>query len=120
LALTASATDAFRSPSAPLVVAELLSTKRYFDNEHTKSTEFLNQATEAIADALENVLTTPGTVVREPLVKEYDSTAIDHRQAADVAAGWARELLELADLRALARAFERVLMNGSDNSGVRR
>jgi hypothetical protein len=108
-----STTDAFRSPATPLVVAELLSTTRYFDNEHAKSTEFLNQATDAIADALENVLTTPGTVVREPLVKEYDSTAIDHLQAADVAAGWARELLELADLRALARAFERVLMNGA-------
>jgi hypothetical protein len=108
-----STTDAFRSPATPLVVAELLSTMRYFDNEHAKSAEFLNQATDAIADALENVLTTPGTVVREPLIKEYDSTAIDHLQAADVAAGWARELLELADLRALARSFERVLMNGA-------
>jgi hypothetical protein len=109
----ASTTDIFRSPATRLVVAELLATTRCFDNEHAGSTELLNEASDAIAGALEGVLATPGMVRSEPLVKEYDSAAIDHLQAADVAAGWARELLELTDLRALARAFERVLMNGA-------
>jgi hypothetical protein len=105
--------DVFRSPAAPLVVAELLSISRVFDEEHPKSASLLNEATAAIADCLEQILPVSGTMTRGPLVTEYNSSSIDHIQAADVAAGWARELLELGDMRALARAFSRVLLNGA-------
>jgi hypothetical protein len=126
--------DVFRSPAAPLVVAELLSVTRVFDEEHPESVAFLNEATDVIAKSLEQRLPTFGarlsdpvaeiannfgqslptyrTILPGPLVQEYSSDAIDHVQAADVAAGWARELLELGDMRALARTFSRVLLNG--------
>jgi hypothetical protein len=47
----------------------------------------------------------PGT-----LVQEYKSDSIDHLQAAAVASGRARELLELGDMRTLAWTFSRVLL----------
>jgi hypothetical protein len=105
-------TDVFRSPATPLVVAELLSTGRVFDVEHAESAALLNEVSDAIADSLASVLPVSGIIAGKPLVAEYDSKAFDHLQAADIAAGWARELLELGDERALARAFKRVLLNG--------
>jgi hypothetical protein len=107
-----STADVFRSPATPLVVAELLSTSRGFDVEHAKSVDLLNEAADAIATSLEHVLPVSGTISKQPLVKECDSLAIDQIQAADIAAGWARELFELGDMRALARAFDRVFLNG--------
>ncbi len=107
-----STTDVFKSPGASLVFRELLSTQRGFDNEHPKSTVVLNEAAETIAGALKNVLTSPGKTTENLLVKEYDSRDIDFLQAADIAAGWAHELVALGDERALGYTFGRVIING--------
>lgn len=104
--------DAFRSPASPLVVAELLSTGRAFDQEHEASVKFLNESVEVIAQHLEEAIPISGVLSDQPLITEVDSRAIDHIQGADIAAGWARELLDLGDERALARRFQRVLVNG--------
>jgi hypothetical protein len=45
--------------------------------------------------------------------REVDSRAINEIRAADVAAGWAREILELGDLRSIAATFRRVYFNGA-------
>lgn len=47
------------------------------------------------------------------LIRELDSRSINHIQAADIAAGWARETLELTDERALAHTFEKLWVNGN-------
>jgi hypothetical protein len=46
-------------------------------------------------------------------VEEVASTNIDHIQAADVAAGWAREILETSDAETLTKTFEGVIVNGN-------
>jgi hypothetical protein len=61
---------------------------------------------------LEPELPTIGTLAPEPLVTEYDSTAIDELQASDIAAGWAREMLETGEPKTLGSRFERVWLNG--------
>ena len=44
-------------------------------------------------------------------LQEFDSRAVDHIQAADISAGWAKELLDLNGERALPNTFERVVVN---------
>jgi len=110
---SATSTDLFRQPAHRLVLCELLSTERIFDEEHPRSAAFLNKAVDVIAERLESVLPISGSIVDRPLVREYDSRAVDHIQAADIAAGWARELLDLADERAVAGRFARVIVNGT-------
>jgi hypothetical protein len=135
--------DLFRLPTARAAMKQLLSTSRHFDEEHAKSAAVLNEASDIIAESLEDAyngtycladgsvvgygaVTTSGTVTaawsvgtspislaKKPLVTECGSTSIDHLQAADIAAGWAREMLETGDTRALARFFRRVLVNGA-------
>jgi hypothetical protein len=104
--------DVFKSPRTSVVFRELLSTQRGFDIEHLKSVSVLNDAAETIASALGDVLTLPEKLIDNPLVKEYDSRDFEYLQAADIAAGWARKLVALGDIRALGYRFGRVIING--------
>jgi len=104
--------DAYGYARRTVVLRELLSTERGFDKEHPRSVAVLNEAADAIAEALEGALLLPGGVSDRPLVREYSSRDVDQLQAADVGAGWAHELLALGDERALLAAFGRVLLNG--------
>lgn len=108
----ASTTLVFRSPLAKVVLAELLATRRVFDNEHVRSLAVLNRASERIAAALATRLSSDDDRFWSPLVSEADSKSYFELQAADVAAGWAREMLETNEPRALANKFERVWLNG--------
>ena len=104
--------DLFRAPLARVLLAELLATERNFDNEDPKTATLLNQAADEIANALGDQLPIVGTISDKPLVREVDSRGIDEVQAADVAAGWAREVLETNDATTLGARFERVWING--------
>jgi hypothetical protein len=101
--------DAFHSPLSCEMLREVLSTSRTFDQEDDRSAEVLNRASEAIAEHLRDELP---CVSDQPLVQEQDSRAIDHLQAADIAAGWAREIIDAGGVRALGAVFERVWVNG--------
>jgi len=104
--------DMFRSPLARVCLAELLSTERTFDQENPKTIQVLNKVADEIALALGEQLPLAGKLTTAPLVKEVDSRAIDELQAADVAAGWAREILETSEAETLGQRFERVWING--------
>lgn len=105
--------DLLLSPLRDLVLREVLSTARAFDQEHQPSTAILNEASDVIASSLrqsawfETIETS-----NQPLVAEYTSRDIDHLQAADFAAGWAGDILEYQGVRALANSFRRVIVNG--------
>lgn len=106
-------TAIFSSPRLTrIVLPEVLATSRSFDTEFPTSTALLNEASEVIAAALEATMPTIGTLSTEPLVREVDSHGIDALQASDVAAGWAREMLETGGSRVLGTCFERVWING--------
>ncbi|MBX3233595.1 MAG: hypothetical protein KIT84_11365 [Labilithrix sp.] len=109
----ASTRDVFRSPLAKVLLTELLSIERVFDEEEPSTLAVLNAAADEIAANLQ--ATIPSfTVSDQPLVKEVSSRAVDELQAADLAAGWARELLDLdPSFRRLADKFERVVLNGT-------
>lgn len=92
--------------------AGLLSTERVFDSEHPKTAAVLNEVVTVISTKLSEAWPLTPLVARTPLIKEVDSRGIDHLQAADMAAGWAREMLETGSLRALADKFEHVWVNG--------
>jgi hypothetical protein len=105
-------TDSFRLGQTQPVLQELLATQRTFDEEHPRSAEVLNEASDTITDALKTALLLPGEVSDQPLVREFRSSDIDHLQAADIAAGWAHELLALGNESALLATFGRVIVNG--------
>lgn len=105
-------TERFRKPGSLLVFLELLATQRGFDEEHPKSAQVLNEASETIASALEEALMLPGGITNEPLVREFNSRDIDVLQAADIASGWAHELVALGNENALGQTFWRVILNG--------
>jgi hypothetical protein len=108
-----STSDALRSPRlARVILPELLSTARIFDVEHPVSVDMLNDAVDLIASAVEAVYPDLDRTSDKPLVIETDSRGYNELQASDVAAGWARELLELVDAQALGARFERVWLNG--------
>lgn len=100
------------SPAASLVFRELLSTQRGFDEEHLPSVNVLNEAAEVMATALSEALMLPGELSSQPLVREFSSRDIDAIQAADIAAGWAHEVVALGNERALGATFGKVLVNG--------
>lgn len=105
--------DALKSPRlARVILPELLSTARFFDTEHPVSIDMLNEAVNVISSAVEDVFPDFDRKSDKPLVIETDSRGYDELQASDVAAGWAREMLELADVRVLGAQFERVWVNG--------
>lgn len=105
-----STVDTYRSPLAKVILHEILSTERVFDVENPKTIEVINEITEAIASQLSDDF--PLLKVEKPLAREMDSHKINHLQAADIAAGWAREILELNDNRSLCNTFENVWING--------
>lgn len=115
--------DVYRSPLAPVILRELMSVSRQFDEEHPASAGLLNRASDEIglfiASKLRPMVTPPGMepyaipIPILPLVEEVASTNIDHIQAADVAAGWAREILEMSDAETLTKTFEGVIVNGN-------
>lgn len=109
---TSTTCDVFRSPLARVLLAELLATERNFDNENPKTIQVLNRMADEIAVSLGKQLPLAGKITDQPLVKEVDSRAIDEIQAADIAAGWAREILETNDPKTLGYRFERVWING--------
>ena len=102
--------DVLLSPLRQVLLLELLHTTRIFDAEHPRSTDILNEAASAVANGMADTL--PVWPQGTSLVREVDSRAIDEIQAADIAAGWARELAELGDLRSLGGTFRRVYVNG--------
>lgn len=109
--------DVFASPLANVLLTELLQTTRHFDVEHPKTLPVLNRAASVVAEALEpqldslNVLNQPTPRV---LVHEVQSHSVDQLQAADIAAGWARSILDLTDTpHDLGARFERVWWNGT-------
>jgi hypothetical protein len=100
--------DAFTSPLAPLVLTEVLASHRTFDVESPKTLEVLNDASDVIAAALGPAIETSS----EQLVRECSSRELDQLQAADIAAGWAREIIDLGEQRTLTSRFEVVWLNG--------
>jgi hypothetical protein len=100
--------DAFTSPFAPVVLTQVLASQRTFDIEAPKTLDVLNHASEAIAAALGPTIKTSS----EQLVRECSSAELDQLQAADIAAGWARELIDLGEQRTIASRFEFVWVNG--------
>jgi hypothetical protein len=71
-----------------------------------------NDAVNVIASAVEEAYPDFDEMSDRPLVIETDSRGYDELQASDVAAGWAREMLDLTDARSLGAQFERVWVNG--------
>ena len=106
-------TDVFRSQrAARLILPEVLATARHFDVENKRTTDLLNSAVNAIAESFSEALDGAEEISDQPLVIESDSRGYDEIQAADISAGWAREMLELGDPHSLATRFERVWLNG--------
>jgi hypothetical protein len=104
--------DEYRLSQEGVLIQELASTVRIFDKEHPKSAELLNTAiTYIIRGVAESY---PLWQVERPdtFIKEYDSRVVSEIQAADIAAGWAREILDVANPKALCERFERVWLNG--------
>ena len=105
--------DVFNSPLARVLLAEMLSTERVFDVEHQQSVKVINRAAENIASALEAMPSLRIDRWKLPIAREDDSRARAQMQAADIAAGWARSLLDHADgPESLANRFQRVIVNG--------
>lgn len=86
---------------------------RAFDIEHEKSIPILNELVDKVARAarLPTFVVSRG---REKPVSEEASHLTDHMQAADLAAGWAADLLLATNgnYRALAKQFRWVGVNG--------
>jgi hypothetical protein len=103
--------DVFGDPLARVMLSELLATPRGFDIEAPNTLPVLNEAAQVIARAVSQGVAS-GEIGPAQLVREVDSRARDELQAADVAAGYARELLEIGGENALPSRFERVWING--------
>jgi hypothetical protein len=104
--------DVIRSPLARVLLYEVIATQRMFDKEHPRSADLLDHAVQQIAETMLDDLPVWENGGEERRIQEVDSRAIDEIQAADITAGWARELLELGNLRGLADRFGRVYVNG--------
>jgi len=87
---------------------------RVFDVEHPKSIPILNEFSERLAHAVGIPHSVSRAIRRKGIVSEAGSHDIDHIQAADLAAGWAVDLLTLTngDYRTLAQRFAWVGVNG--------
>ena len=104
--------DLFDSPLGQVMLAEVVCTLRNFDQESPKTVDLLNEVASEITACVSRLL--PGELAAgpKPWVRELNSRDIDELQAADIAAGWARELIDLSNTRALGQTFERVWLNG--------
>ena len=85
-----------------------------FDVEHPRSLPILNEFSERLAHAAGVPHSISRVLRRNGIVSEGKSQDIDHIQAADLAAGWAVDLLTLTngDFHALAQRFAWVGVNG--------
>lgn len=90
-----------------------------FDTEHAKSLPLLNELVGQIAQASGIPRGLASALTSKLPVREASSTASDHIQAADFAAGWAGDLLVATnnDFRALARQVRWVTLNGVSIAG---
>ena len=104
--------DEIRLSQEGILIQELASTVRIFDEEHPKSAELLNKAIKYIIKGIEENYPLWQTSKPDTFVREYDSRAVSEIQAADIAAGWAREISDAANPDALCTMFERVWYNG--------
>jgi hypothetical protein len=109
--------DSF-DPGVSLNVARMaLDTEAQFDSEHAKSIDVLNEALDDLEAAmppfpqLRTFYFDPRSAAKRRVL-EARSEDLDEIQAADMAAGWARDILLHDDYRGLARRFERVSVNG--------
>jgi hypothetical protein len=106
--------DVFTSPLAPVLLSEFLTTTRYFDKENENTVAILNAIAERVAEAISPRVETLNQKLERNLISEADSRTIDELQAADVAAGWARDIFDqTGDPTTLASRFERVWVNGN-------
>jgi len=94
------------------MLAELVSTVRTYDQENPTTVGVLNEAANEIGLAVQRRFPDWTGTGSMPLVREVSSRALDELQAADIAAGWARDALEVGDIRSLGAQFERVWANG--------
>jgi hypothetical protein len=87
---------------------------RVFDVEHPKSLPILNEFARRLAHAAGVTHSLTGAMNRTARVYESTSNDVDHIQAADIAAGWAVDLLTFTngDYRTLAQRFVWVGVNG--------
>lgn len=106
------ATDDLVVSREGVLVQELASTLRIFDEEHPKSAKVLNDAIAYITKGIETDYPLWQTERSDAFIREYDSRAVSEIQGADIAAGWAREILDAANISALGTMFERVWYNG--------
>ena len=85
-----------------------------FDAEHPKSLPLLNQLAGRLAEASGLPPILARRLTDETPIREAASTNSDHIQAADIAAGWASDILMStnSDYRALARQVRWVTLNG--------
>lgn len=106
-----------RGPCSPENLANALeivkSMGRAYDVEHPRSLPILNE----LADKVARAANMPALVVsrgREHAISEEASHTSDHLQAADMAAGWAADVLlaTRGDYRALAKQVRWVGVNG--------
>lgn len=100
-------------PNLAAALEVVKSMGRAFDVEHEKSLPILNELVDKVTRAarLPTLIVSRG---REKAVSEESSQLSDHMQAADMAAGWAADLLLASngDYRALAKQFRWVGVNG--------
>ncbi len=87
---------------------------RVFDVEHPKSIPILNEFAQRLAHAAGIPRSLTHAMNHKASVYESASHEVDHIQAADLAAGWAVDLLTLTngDYRAVAQRFAWVGVNG--------
>ena len=105
-------TDAFRGALYRPLMLELLSTCRVFDTESDTATSLLNEAVDTIASNVLQSVQLLAAAARGDLVREEESRRRDALQAADVAAGWARDVIRRGEIANLGDQFERVWVNG--------
>lgn len=101
-------------PNYGLAIARIARLSNMWDVEHPKSLPILNEFSERIAYIAAGRTRLCELISHKPSVTEGVSHESDHLQAADMAAGWAANLLTLSggDYRSLAQKFASVCVNG--------
>ena len=102
-------TDAFsyevpglRARAAEFRMRRVLSTPRVFDREDNQCVEVLNETADRISVSI------AGPPALRPLIREAPSSGADAIQAADIAAGTARDIIDKNGIRGLAGKFQRI------------
>jgi hypothetical protein len=90
------------------VVRSTLSTRRIFDVEDSKSVQVIAETANTLA------MYSPQPSFQTLYIREEDSRKADGLQAADIAAGIARTVIDSQGLRGLVNRFPKVRVNGVD------